>query len=151
MLPRPVPDIAADLREALHTADIPRLRDLFHPRVHWASTGPGELARHGRASALTWYRVRYDQGVRTRAQETLSLPAAIILALHITDPTTGDAQPDLYYRVFHLHGGQIAHIRDYTDRAHALEAATRTPLVTLPRTTDIQRTPAPVPSPDATR
>ncbi|MFC1403252.1 MULTISPECIES: nuclear transport factor 2 family protein [Streptacidiphilus] len=151
MLPRPVPAIAAELREALHTADIRQLRALFHPQVHWASTGPGDPARYGRAAALTWYQVRYDLGVRTQTQETLSLPAAIILALHITDPTTPDTTPTLYYRVFHLRGGQITHIRDHTDRAHALEAATRTLPTAIPRSTNPQATTAQLPDPDPTR
>jgi hypothetical protein len=122
--PRSVHALAADLREALQAADTRQLRSLLHPQVLWAGTGPGDPARHGRADALTWYRVRYDRGVRTRAEETFAFPAAIVLALRITDPGE-TARPSLYYRVFQLRSQQITHIRDYTERAHALEAASR--------------------------
>ncbi|WP_406446969.1 hypothetical protein OHB14_50915 [Streptomyces sp. NBC_01613] len=125
MPPRSPRSIAADLRDALHTADPRLLEVLLHPGVLWVSAGPGEPPRQGRGGVLGWYQDRHDQGVRVQTEEIFTFPAVIVLALRIADPGiagTTDERP-LYYRVFHLCDDQVIRIRDYTERAHALAAA----------------------------
>ena len=126
MSSRSLRSIAADLRDALHTADPRLLEALLHPQVLWVSAGPGEPPRQGRTGVLRWYQERHDQGVRVHAEEIFTFPTVIVLALRITAPGiagTADEQPALYYRVFHLCHDQVIRIRDYTERAHALAAA----------------------------
>lgn len=123
MPPRSPRSIAADLRDALHTADSRLLEALLHPEVLWVSAGAGEAPRQGRADVLRWYQHRHDQGVRVYTEETFTFPAVVVLALCVSDPGTADEQPALYYRVFHLCHDQVIRIRDFTERAHALAVA----------------------------
>ncbi|WP_019070723.1 nuclear transport factor 2 family protein [Streptomyces hokutonensis] len=126
MPPHSPRSIAADLRDALHSADPRLLEALLHPQVLWVNAGPGEPQRQGRAGVLRWHQDRYDQGVRVHAEEIFTFPAAIVLALRVADPgiaVNTDELPALYYRVFHLFHDQVIRIRDYTERTSALAAA----------------------------
>ena len=119
------PTAAALLRTALNSGDTRQLAALFHPDVRFHPAGPAEPATQGRDQALSWYDDRRVRGIRTQVEETFTYPDAVVLALRISAPTDPAAAPALVYRLFRLAGDHVTHIRDFTERPHALTAADR--------------------------
>ncbi|WP_055494950.1 hypothetical protein [Streptomyces sp. TP-A0356] len=115
--------VTARLREALETADCLLLADLLHPNVHWSPPEGGATGCHARSHVLSRCSRLYALGLRARAEETFTYPAAVVLGLRIHG-TVPPADPEsVSYHVFDVTGGLITRIAGYADRARALEAA----------------------------
>ncbi|MGW7426029.1 nuclear transport factor 2 family protein [Streptomyces sp. NPDC054813] len=122
--PRPGPSVVtARLREALEAADCRLLADILHPNVHWNPPEGGETGCHARSHVLSRCSRLHALGLRARAEETFTYPAAVVLGLRIRG-TVPPADPEsVGYHVFDVTGGLITRITGYADRAQALEAA----------------------------
>lgn len=122
--PSPGPRVVtARLREALEAADCRLLAGLLHPNVRWSPPEGGETGCHARSHVLSRCSRLHVLGLRARAEETFTYPAAVVLGLRIHG-TVPPADPEsVGYHVFDVTGGLITRITGYADRAQALEAA----------------------------
>lgn len=91
--------------------------------MHWSPPEGGETGCHARSHVLSRCSRLHALGLRARAEETFTYPAAVVIGLRIHGPVPPADPETVGYHVFDVNGGLITRITRYADRAQALEAA----------------------------
>lgn len=109
--------LAAQVRQALGSANLDAYADLLDPEVRWGPPGDPEPPCQTRAQVLEWYRRGRDAGARARVTETQVCGNKILVGLAVTG--SPDAPEDSRWQVLTVRDGRIAAIEGFDDRAQA--------------------------------
>jgi ketosteroid isomerase-like protein len=111
--------LAAEVRNALGSADLEAYRDLLDPNVTWGAPGDPNPSCRNRDEVLTWYRRGRAEGVRADVTEATVHGDAILvgLAIHGHDA-------DQRWQVLTVAGGKVVDIRGFEDRESAVGSLT---------------------------
>lgn len=119
--------IAGKLTKALEHEDEELFAALLDPAVRWGGDEETPDTCHGRDQVIARYRVLRENGVGAKVEETLVRAGAVVLALALTLPRSGDAAelPPIVWQVFRLDQGLVVDIRGFPTREDALELLER--------------------------
>jgi len=106
------------VREALARGDFEQVAEALHPEVVWIGVSPGQLCRN-RDEVLTTFREALAAGARVRPEILDEVEGMLVVDPHVEPPP--ELNPQLH-QVFVVRDDRIVELRDYPDRASALEA-----------------------------
>jgi ketosteroid isomerase-like protein len=106
------------VRETIERGDFDEIASLLSPDVVWVGLEPGQLCRN-RDEVLSVFREALASGMTGSLEVVAEEDDLLVIAPHVTPPP--ERNPDLH-QVFVVREERIVELRDFRDRAGALEA-----------------------------
>ena len=106
------------VRETIERGDFGEIASLLSPDVVWVGLEPGQLCRN-RDEVLSVFREALASGMTGSLEVVAEEDDLLVIAPHVTPPP--ERNPDLH-QVFVVREERIVELRDFRDRAGALEA-----------------------------
>jgi ketosteroid isomerase-like protein len=106
------------VRETIERGDFDEIAALLSPDVVWVGLEPGQLCRN-RDEVLSVFREALASGMTGSLEVVAEEEDMLVVAPHVTPPP--ERNPDLH-QVFVVREERIVELRDFRDRALALEA-----------------------------
>jgi limonene-1,2-epoxide hydrolase len=112
--------------DALRCSDIDSLADRFHPDVIWQDVA-GSVACRGRDQVLAWLRASPARPHQVDALELVANHEHVVLGVHdqTREELAGVELHGQLFTVFTVDEGQIVQLRDFAQRAAALDEGGR--------------------------
>ena len=106
------------LKETIEAGNLDTFAATLAPDVVWVGLWPGELCRN-RDEVLSVFREALASGMTGSLEVVAEEDDLLVIAPHVTPPP--ERNPDLH-QVFVVREERIVELRDFRDRAGALEA-----------------------------